>query len=177
MKDIKFSTAFPKGQFPKGHPKFCNPTYFVEKIWRYLIDSCEDPERKKSLLDLNFFYLDPYDLELWDRAVGIDVEPKSHTIRKGHRFKAGEWFAPKVWTGKPYRSKTYQFAPAIEIKKVFDFKITNNQVLIDGMLYATLDLNRVAKNDGLRLCDFFDWFQFPKDFDGQIICWNDQISY
>ena len=172
MKDIKFSPFF-----QKTHPCAGQPTYFIEKIWRYLIDSCTDPAEKKELQTISFFYLNQFDRELWDVSKIDSMSNKSHTIRKGHRFKAGEYFAPKVWTGKPYRSKTYQFAPAIEIKKVFDFKITNNQVLIDGMLYATLDLNRVAKNDGLRLCDFFDWFQFPKDFDGQIICWNDQISY
>jgi len=177
MKDIKFSTAFPKDQFKKGHAKFCNPTYFVEKIWRYLIDSCDDPVRKKALLDLNFFYLDPFDLELWDRAVGIDVEPKSHTIRKGHRFKAGEWFAPKVWTDKPYRSKTYQFAPAIEIKKVFDFEIINKDIFIDGHLIGPEQLSIVAKNDGLSVTDFLDWFQYPKPFEGQIICWNSEINY
>jgi len=172
MKDIKFSRVF-----PAYHPQAKQPTDFVEKIWKQLLSSFDSEVHKAAILDLRFFYLDPHDRELWDVSKIDSMSNKSHTIRKGHRFKAGEYFAPKVWTGKPYRSKTYQFAPAIEIKKVFDFKIKNNQVLIDDKLYATLDLNRVAKNDGLRLCDFFDWFQFPKEFEGQIICWNDQISY
>ena len=172
MKDIKFSPFF-----QKTHPRAGQPTYFIEKIWRYLIDSCTDPAEKKELQTISFFYLDQFDRELWDASKVESVYPKSHTIRSGHRFKAGEWFAPKVWTGKPYRSKTYKFAPAIEIKKVFDFEIINKDILIDGHLIGPDQLSEVAKNDGLSVDDFLEWFQYPKSFDGQIICWNNDVNY
>lgn len=167
--------------FPSYHPKAGQPTYFVEKIW----DSLDFPlltENLKSSLQpeiLNFI-----------RQSEWTVWPKHHTIRAGHRFKVGDKFSPRVWSGKPYNSKQIIIAPDIEVKKVWDFKITvdNDYVLItindwplfeENMTFQThFDaIEECAKNDGLEVDDFKSWFKYPSNFDGQIICWNDQIEY
>jgi hypothetical protein len=161
--------------FPAYHPKAGEPTYFMEKIWRGLPIPCCFPNVDGSVLDILEF----------------DKEPdmvKHHTIRAGHRWKVGDWFSPRVWSGKPYHSKQIQFAPDIQIKKVFDFKIV---LVEDGMLRSyEMQINgklrstgmEVFTNDGLTYNDFCDWFKMDsakKDihFDGQIICWNENIDY
>lgn len=104
------------------------------------------------------------------------VSYKHHTIRAGHRWKAGDWFSPRVWSGKPYRSKMIQFAPDIQIKKVWDFECDG----LDGWYMNGSQFNytwslQLAMNDGLTLADMQEWFNKP--FDGQIISWCDSIEY
>ncbi len=38
-------------------------------------------------------------------------------------------------------------------------------------------LGGIAKNDGLDIDEFMAWFKYPKPFEGQIICWNENIGY
>jgi hypothetical protein len=90
--------------FPAHHPRCGESTYFVEKIWASLetsfLDQLADEDR------------------IFNPRLSLDVfAPKHHTIRAGHRFKAGDWFSPRVWSGKPYNSKQIQFAPDIQVKK------------------------------------------------------------
>lgn len=154
--------------FPSYHPKAGMPTFFVEKIW-------------KSLGGVVLKYTNPFHTEDYKKGIvwGYQlVEGCKHTtIRAGHRWKAGDWFSPRVWSGKPYRSKQIQFAPDIQVKKVWDVEFDE-----DGCLWIISDkergprvLHRVAKNDGLTLDDLIAWFNKP--FTGQIICWNENIKY
>jgi hypothetical protein len=115
-----------------------------------------------------------------DEEIITNHEPKHHTIRSGTRFKAGDFFSPRVWTGKPYASKQIQFHRDIEVKRTWKFEFTEDQlILIDDQLYAytssTDALRRLAGSDGLTQVDFFNWF--PKPFKGQIICWNENLAY
>lgn len=96
---------------------------------------------------------------------------KWHTIRLGHRFKEGEYFSPRVWSGKPYNSKQIVLAPDVMVKKVWSFYKDPWQWKIPGTV------EELSKNDGLSLVDFLDWFDSKKPFDGQIICWSDKIQY
>jgi hypothetical protein len=132
--------------------------------------------------------LDKWDLEReFNPRLSLDFfEPKYHTIRAGHRWKVGDKFSPRVWSGKPYQSKQIIIAPEIEVKKVWDFKIKKylHDWYIDyadhSICYGYEQFSRletIAKNDGLTRQDFFDWFKYPSHFEGQIICWNDQIEY
>jgi hypothetical protein len=164
--------------FPAYHPKAGQPTYFVEKMWN-------DFEKRgieinyKLICDLN---LDKDVKILWDFWVDIDRELayKHHTIRAGNRWKVGDKFSPRVWSGKPYNSKQIIIAPDIEIKKVWDFEMDLNGLYsINGKYFS--DSRLLAKNDGLSRMDLFYWlmksFDNPKPFKGQIICWNENINY
>ena len=115
---------------------------------------------------------------------------KSHTIRAGNRWKVGDWFSPRVWSGKPYQSKQIIIAPDIEVKSVQEIKIEVDKdyvcVLIDNWPFFEENKNMVtqieafetlAKNDGLTLADMKAWFKYPQSFTGQIICWNENINY
>lgn len=127
------------------------------------------------------------------------IWPKHHTIRAGKRWKAGDWFSARVWSGLPYRSKQIEFAQ-IQVKKVWDFKVTiMGDWLINGEVRfektendqwrEKYPLRVIAANDGLTEQDFYQWIIAPivnqkmppkkevKRFEGQIICWNDQIEY
>lgn len=165
--------------FPSYHPKAGQPTYFVEKFWESLITTeqislsrCCELSRQTGI--------GGYTMNTIRKKV---FNPKHHTIRAGHRFKAGDYFSPRVWSGKPYNSKQIQFAPDVQVKNVWDFKTDGCDFYLNGELaaYASspseLFLTSLAENDGLNEEDLLAWFQYPKEFAGQIICWNENIEY
>lgn len=107
--------------------------------------------------------------------------PKLHTIRRGNRWKEGTPIHFKIWTGKPYVDKTFNFAPVIPCKGVqeIEFKWRKTatgrcvNVFIDGKDVTTnIELiDNLAVNDGFdNRKDFFEWFK--DDFKGQIIHWT-----
>lgn len=160
--------------FPSYHPRKGEPTRFVEQILNSLKDQDVFLDFAKIDASLGWSLLDKFGL----------IGRKHHTIRGGHRFKVGDWFSPRVWSGKPYKSKQITIAPDIQIKKIWDFEIDPAGVYsINGkyLLNGAIEL-RLAKNDGFdNPADMFNWFMVnyskPKPFEGQIICWNDTISY
>lgn len=173
--------------FPSYHPKAGQPTYFVEKILRGVHDDEHLIQLQKNyevLRSMNFNEV--LNLE----SIGT-FTPKHHTIRGGHRWKVGDWFSPRVWSGKPYNSKMIQFAPDIEIKKVWNFVLMTKEdedlgnvvlMLIDNELVSTHNYKLIAANDGfIDVADYVYWFTwspgFKTIFDGQIICWNESIEY
>lgn len=173
---MTFSTVF-----PSYHPKAGQPTHFVEKIWKstggvlreYMHDFIPNGEIEKSIV-WGYRLVDGY---------------KYHTIRAGHRWKVGDKFSPRVWSGKPYNSKMITIGPDIEIKKLWDISFfvinTDGHILCEINKTPTnaMIVNSVAKNDGLDFLDFTRWFALSpsfkksKVFDGQIICWNESINY
>lgn len=173
--------------FPAYHPKAGDTTHFVEKIHSSLGivgDNRADIEEHIALLNIQLF-VDKKEL-IVSFTDSIDWEneflPKHHTIRAGHRFKAGDWFSPRVWSGQPYRSKQIIIAPPIQVKKVWDFDLmkgTDKWILcLNGVQRERDLLLEIAQNDGLDLSDLLAWFKFPKPTTNcQIICWNDKITY
>lgn len=168
MKVITFST-----KFPVSHPRKGEPTFFVEKIMASLADCIDGWE----MYD---------DFVLYDWHEYYNAEPKHHTIRAGNRWKVGEYFSPRVWSGKPYASKQIEFAQPIQIKKIWDFRMNLIsrpffKINGEGLDNETVDL--LAKNDGLLLEDFKIWLTAGKPqyksffFEGQILCWNEEINY
>ncbi|MFN8296764.1 MAG: hypothetical protein U0T69_11245 [Chitinophagales bacterium] len=183
--------------YPSYHPKKGQPTYFIEKILSsFRATVCFTPNTPTH------FYPNPDDLyELnkdkpyliiseFIKQIGNysdKYEPKHHTIRSGHRFKAGDKFSPRVWSGKPYNSKQIIIAPDVEVVKTWYFQIQNDRFFIesekDQSCREITDISLIAKNDGLEIIDFKNWFflspKFKKNksFDGQIICWNNKIEY
>lgn len=172
--------------YPSYHPKAGQPTYFVEKmhynIWSIIPDKWLDAQ--SMIYGLNkhlpraivFGFIESLEMELYFK----DIE-KSHTIRAGHRWKVGDWFSPRVWSGEPYNSKQIRIAPDIQIPKIWDFDISGSdgKFFIDQSPFTSrgIFVNELAKNDGLTTEDFKAWFKHPKSFQGQIICWNENIEY
>lgn len=171
MKVITFSRTF-----PVTHPRKGQPTYFVEKIY----SATGVPGSHYNAL--------PDERERFFDDENETFEPKCHTIRGGYRWKVGDRFSPRVWSGKPYASPQIEFNDPIEICKIYDFRIiflSINDVsyYVNGIkLQDISEVAEIAKNDGLTLEDFLHWFGVkegakPFHFYGQILCWNIGIDY
>lgn len=160
--------------FPSYHLKAGQPTHFVEKVYKSILKPTDHVPITGIEESLSLFAL-------------TNANPKHHTIRAGHRWKAGDWFSPRVWAGKPYSSKMIQFAPDIQILKTWDIDIIGTDWYLDGRHeYITgwrMSKDTIALNDGLSPDDFYDWFTMSPDFKkkqeffGQIICWHESIEY
>lgn len=162
---VKFSTMF-----PKEHPRAGAKTGFVEKMWAGLL-----PIYGKELM---YQYLEPMEGKLWDIKfvewiVKNNLSPKITTIRgSAYGLKEGGLFSPRVWTGKPYDSDQYQFAPDLTVTGIFDVKIdmTKDFGIYLPLQEMFLERSKVAANDGLTTTDFTGWF--PSKFEGKIIMWD-----
>jgi hypothetical protein len=191
-KVITFSTVF-----PSYHPKKGDYTYFVEKflkskkteynycVHEHSLHSFWSLNRgKEEVVDsfIKFKFSDPF-----------DFEPKNHTIRKGRRWKTGDMASIRIWgddinpkSGRSgaYHSKQIVIAPEVEvtvfnfeIKKNGDIYVNDNKVWMKDESKNLLNIYQIAKNDGLSKEDLLAWFRYPKEFIGQIICWNNEIKY
>lgn len=162
--------------FPSYHPRKGEPTFFVEQILNAIA-----PKKSNGIVDMDLLS-DEVKSVVNDFVLLAGTDKKSHTIRSGHRWKAGQKFSPRVWTGKPYNSSQLEIAPPIEIKKIFNFEMDLCGVYsVNGKYLDELQCPLLAKNDGLTEDDMFHWFMpnydKPKKFIGQIICWNPEIKY
>lgn len=162
--------------FPVYHPRRGEPTNFVEKVWESI--------RNEKNIDSPQYHFMKFESEIMRWKT---FSPKHHTIREGKRFKVGDKFSPRVWSGKPYNSKQIIIAPDIEVKKVWDIKVEKDhykntdgsitiytKIIINGF-HRTKNYEKLAINDGLSVNDLCNWFIKP--FEGQIICWNENINY
>ena len=103
------------------------------------------------------------------------VRRKGHTIRAGGRWKPGDQFVPKIWSGRPYHSSPVAVGPPITIVNTWTFvRDADGNFFIDGK-NALWILPTIAANDGLSMFDFLAWFKRP--FNGQIICYDPRIDY
>jgi len=181
MRVISFSRYFPVKHSRKGES-----TYFPEAILTslgidytshdYYMKLCEwNPNVRERLLE-DFF-----------NNLSVDIEPKVHTIRKGFRWDVGDMFSPRVWSGKPYSSKQIQFAPAIKVRNVWkvDISFSMSQIMVGVPVkkneWYLLSAGDVARNDGLDVHDFIEWFKNHNSktdaFRGQIIAWSEKVNY
>lgn len=165
MKQMMFARTF-----PAYHPKAGQPTHFIEKIWAALADM----GKVETVIDAPAHeYFERFPADFQSDYVG---KPKWHTIRAGERWKVGDMFSPRVWSGKPYRSKTITIAPPITVEKIWRVLMTKIGIIyIDGRIFEKVEI--LAANDGLTGDDFNDWFPANQHFEGQIICWNKNIEY
>jgi len=146
-------------------------TLFVSKIW--LSMDLIDVEIGKDIV---------FNCPINDN---INCLPKIHTIRsltkKGvARWRAGLDIHFKIWTGKPYCSKTFNFVPIIKCISVqsFEVKVGDNEggvnglsFFIDGKYAYYSQIMELAINDGFEDIDGFMAY-FNKPFKGQIIHWT-----
>lgn len=149
--------------YPSYHPRKGEPTFFVEKL-------------TKSFQSLGYDRIDMPDNLEFDLGMYHLCDAKSHTVRGGHRFKVGDKFSPRVWSGKPYQSKQIIIAPDIEVQKIWTFQIEGPVYWFDGYAMTLNEVKELANNDGLTADDFECWFNV-KEFDGQVICWNGALEY
>jgi len=167
---IMFSRVFPKGNVKEG-----KPTFFPEGIWTFLLG--------KGMPDV-YDFAGNYMRECDVKDIDLDTSKlKLHTIRKGNRWKVGDWFSPRVWSGKPYRSKTVALYHDMQVKQVFEIEIKDSRITIEGQYFGsyvdgafTDNIEKLAENDCLSLYEFVHWFG-NKHFKGQIICWSENVKY
>lgn len=173
-------------KFLKGHPREGQETFFVEQVLNALLD-LKIYTNFDSLVKLNQDKIDDpksnlvheHIIYLWESLDKRGMHgQKFHTIRGGHHFKQGDKIQLAVWSGKPYQSPQIKICPELEVKAVYDFEICQNPVKSGPVNLIMInnfdcDLDLVAQNDGLLVQDFLDWFKYPSEFDGQIICWKD----
>ena len=165
--------------FPAYHPKAGQPTNFVEQIYNSL---GMDFTNRRWIGMLNEINPDQKEILAGFVFGGIDYKVsgiKRHTIRSGNRWKVGDKFSPRVWSGKPYQSKQIIIAPDIEVKKFWDITILNAATFFDTKIEGE-NFNQwtlLAGNDGLSAVDFIDWFKKDNIFSGQIICWDESVIY
>lgn len=167
--------------FPKYHPKAGQDTFFVEKILSGIM-----PKQQNGLIDLNDLLENVGTIINDFQLLCSPTEIKSHTIRAGNRWKVGDKFSPRVWSGKPYCSKQIIISPDIEVKKIWDVEVINSDgkgdydigfwVKVDDVVKSDFWVNEIAINDGLSLEDYMGWFNKPI-FMGQVICWDENINY
>lgn len=168
--------------FPSYHNKAGNETFFVEKLWMSFIAigaislsrACE-LSRETGIGNFNM-----------NTIRKADYGYKSHTIRKGLRWKAGDMFSPRIWgtdvnpkSGKsgPYHSKQIIIGPDIELKKVWTFEVgKKGKISLDEKPYK-YGIERFANHDGLDPEDLKGWFKYPKPFLGQVLCWDEDVCY
>lgn len=184
-------------KFPSYHPRKGEDTLFVEKILNSLNINWATREYFSALVSWNKDNLamgkyTVQDLYAFVASLAIsETDEKPHTIRAGNRFTPGMKLSPRVWSGKPYNSPQIQFAPDMEVKKVWKFEIENYEKIVrisiddwpyceewgNGCVVERERFIKLANNDGLSVEDFKAWFKWPKEFAGQIICWNENIEY
>jgi hypothetical protein len=170
--------------FPKGHPRFGAPTFFVEQILNSIL-----PRAENGIINRND--INPEVLPFINDFVLLDGTTYKHTtIRAGSRWKAGDMASLRIWSDMPYRSKQIEFAQ-VEIIRTWEFILhfvgDDLYWKIPGSGGGEFDclseaLKIIAKNDGLEIRDFIDWFVIhPKTkgraFTGQIITWSPSIAY
>lgn len=124
--------------FPKTHVKAGEPTHFIEKM--SIIHHLEDPtltSDKIHTIRVNY--------DLWNKRI---IE-----VRKGLAI-----LSLRYWSGKPYNSKQIEFTRLNANSGIGIQKLENkvDYALIDGKAFPW---NYVAKNDGLSLEDFEEWFK------------------
>lgn len=169
---IHFTNQFPWGE----------PSYFVEKIWSGFAHN--------DFLWYNRYgnwstekFKDKYSCEYDWFSVFMKSKPKITTIREDSkdRWKKDKLIHFEQWTGIPYRSKCFHFAPVIPCMgtQKIEIEYTSNSVIvwIDGECFycPRLGIDKgmllLANNDGFdSKIDFFNWFR--KGFKGKIIHWT-----
>lgn len=204
-KVITLSRTFPKGHPKAGEPTYFveqvlnamgidyrKTEYYdnlilwnAEKIYEGKLDSSQILSFSS---DLSF-----------NSVMGEDIiSQKLHTIRAKSinkntgevysRWKQGDKASLRVWSGTPYKSPQIIIAPEVELVQVGKFRIVHDYFdtpWIDiGSAYSypdPIDFDRsiiptVAKNDGLSTEDLLAWFNWPRQFEGQILCWK-EVDY
>ena len=129
--------------------------------------------------------------ELTEFETKLKTGKKIHTIRRNYdlwavnaeKMQRGDFYlSVRQWSGKPYRSKQreiHTIDTLIGVQRIrmhYDSKTDDINVQVG---YTLVDSECIAKNDGLSLEDFKEWFfgnvrhREYSDFNGVIIHFTD----
>lgn len=153
-------------QFPKGHQRHGEPTYFKEQLFNALTkqvglsacDCCDYATR---------------DCEACGHKA-VNFRKKIHTIRANYplweqRFakigRGDACLSVRQWTGMPYRSPQVEIGrltaqDGIGIQKLtFPDGDISAPIVASIGVRALLDLDDLSCNDGLSYSDWYKWFR------------------
>lgn len=133
------------------------------------------------LISKNFFGQHPRCGQLTNFKPQILATQKIHSIRANYIYwerickavNSGRGIlSVREWSGKPYYSKQHEFMK-LENFEVLPIAILNqgSLVYLNNRYLQDYEIEKIAKNDGLSISDFKDWFN--KDMAGGIIHFND----
>jgi hypothetical protein len=115
-----------------------------------------------------------------NKISSYEKKSKKHTIRLDdkNKWKLGNKIHSKVWSDKPYNSKTIAFAPIINVRLIQEIEISyptefmNDCIIkVDGRKLTSEEMQLLAWNDGFsNLLSFYLYFK--EDFKGKIIHWT-----
>lgn len=182
--NLGFSTLFPYDKKDIGG----QPTNFIKKIWKGIIDNDLGLEEIKDY----WYYSDNHlDNISWDKEIIFDTpcslcNGKIHTIRsdKKNRWNKGKIIHFKYWEGRPFHSNNVTFAPIIHctgkerIIIVHPDKGTTKfhpYVIIgeEHIFFGDKRLHELAVNDGFdNVYEFFKYFD--EYYEGFIIHWTNK---
>lgn len=168
--------------FPATHPRRGEETHFMSKILlnfdQVVVQDGEDQFPSKP------GYTSKYAAAI---VKDMGFEPKITTIRENYdlwsrraeKINRGEAvLSLRQWSGSPYRSKQVEF---MRLEKIGVQKVSIQRIPIESgakqkfmSIVAggiTVPMPIVAKNDGLREEDFWNWFK--KDMEGVVIHFSD----
>ena len=168
MKKIKRYRLSISRTFPATHNRKGEKTHFVDSIFSALKQNIPCDHCSYGISECGnhcFYYL-------------LQPMPKLHTIRANYSLwekriaevQAGRAvIEPYYWIGKPYNSSQVVFATldkdsGIEIQKLFIYpdetsNIWNSDGISSGKYPVVKFWDELAKNDGLSLEDFKEWFK------------------
>lgn len=168
---LPFSTHWPN-RMPKGIAN--QPNQFVEKIWKSLPGDLVDPY-------FDMYYAPRLKRLGYQIATNfVDLSPKIHTIRKGNRFKKGDWIHPVIYNRTKRR---YQFTHTLACTNTQSFKMTYDEAMCDWYCIEPtifIDGKPILDYDGIELLALGDGFPnvksflawFDQDIEGQNIHWT-----
>lgn len=142
MVELKTYVLTISNHFLKGHPRSGQPTNFIEQI---------KDGRKIHTIRANYL--------MWKNVVNY--------------VNAGKGILSlRCWAGKPYNSKQIEFMQVTK-SHVEPIIITGNgsSIWLKDRYPADYEIEKLAKNDGLSLQDFRDWF--TQDMKAGIIHFTD----
>ena len=135
---MKSYTLIVSRNFPVTHPRKGQHTLFVESI-----ENCT----KIHTIRANFEY--------WNKAIT--------EVQKGYAY-----ISLRYWEGLPYKSKQVEFMKLcytdnIGIEKLtFEKQLEEEYTALTGQpqfsYQSNIEIELLAKNDGLSLMDFYSWF-------------------
>lgn len=113
----------------------------------------------------------------------IQSGSKIHTIRTDthDRWESGKMIIFSIWTGRPYYSKMFEFAPrlpVVSVQKVF-MKLHQEElkVSIDDKYLNNSAIEELAINDGFDSVEDFERYFISQmkdnQYSGKIIHWTD----
>ena len=135
MSDLKTYVMIVSEQFPSTHKRKGDKTFFIEKIGNLT---------KIHTLRKNYHY--------WKNIID--------EVRKGNAI-----LSIRTWSGKPYNSPQEEKLRLSKTNSVGIQKIqfTESNIYIDERR-SLVTVGELAKNDGLSLEDFQEWFKkYPKE--------------